>query len=93
MSSKRGRKKGSKNKQKPVTNVECIHNEKINKIIQLNPDKIRRLTIISSNKMLLFDEMESINKIKIFNKYAQYPKISHFNNNFFNKKAKISLFN
>ena len=55
----------------------------------LNPDKIRRLTIISSNKMLLFDEMESINKIKIFNKYAQYPKISHFDNNFFNKKAKI----
>lgn len=40
MSSKRGRKKGSKNKQKPVTNVESIHNEKINKIIQLNPQEI-----------------------------------------------------
>ena len=39
--------------------------------------------------MLLFNEMESSNKIKIFNKYARYPKISYFDNKFFNKKAKI----
>ena len=39
--------------------------------------------------MLLFDEMESVNKIRIYNKFAKYPKISDFDNNFFNKKAKI----
>ena len=55
----------------------------------LNPDKIRRITIITNKKMLLFNEMESGNKIKIFNKYARYPKISYFDNKFFNKKAKI----
>ena len=57
----------------------------------LNPDKIRRLTIITNKKMLLFNEMESDNKIKIYNKYAKYPKISEFDNKFFNKKAKIYL--
>ena len=55
----------------------------------LSPDKIRRITVISDKKMLLFNEMENENKIKIFNKYAQYPKISQFDNKFFNKKAKI----
>ena len=57
----------------------------------LNPDKVRRLTIITNKKMLLFNEMETDNKIKIFNKYAQYPNISYFDNKFFNRKAKIYL--
>ena len=57
----------------------------------LNPDKIRRITIITNKKMLLFNEMLNDNKIKIYNKYAKYPKISEFDNNFFNKKAKIYL--
>ena len=39
--------------------------------------------------MLLFDEMNLEHKIKIFNKYATYPKISDFDNKFFDKKAKI----
>ena len=55
----------------------------------LSPDKIRRITIISEKKMLLFNEMNLREKIKIFNKYATYPKISEFNNKFFDKKAKI----
>ena len=57
----------------------------------LNPDKVRRLTIITNKKMLLFNEMETDNKIKIFNKFAQYPNISYFDNKFFNRKAKIYL--
>ena len=57
----------------------------------LSPDKIRRITIITNKKMLLFNEMLSDNKIKIYNKYAKYPKISEFDNKFFNKKAKIYL--
>tara|TARA_B100000965_G_scaffold386504_1_gene388820 strand:+ start:3112 stop:4098 length:987 start_codon:yes stop_codon:yes gene_type:complete len=55
----------------------------------LSPDKVRRITIISEKKMLLFNEMNLEHKIKIFNKYATYPKISEFNNKFFDKKAKI----
>ena len=55
----------------------------------LNPDKIRRITIISEKKMLLFDEMNLEHQIKIFNKYATYPKISDFDNKFFFRKAKI----
>ena len=31
------------------------------------------------------------NKIKIFNKYAQYPKISHFDNKFLDKRQKYML--
>ncbi len=55
----------------------------------INPDKVRRIIVITSKKMLLFDEMKPINKIKIFNKYAQYPKINKLKNNFFFKHAKI----
>ena len=57
----------------------------------LSPDKIRRITIITNKKMLLFNEMLNNSKIKIYNKYAKYPKISEFDNKFFNKKAKIYL--
>ena len=39
--------------------------------------------------MLLFDEMKKENKIKIFNKYAEYPKINMLNDKFFFKSAKI----
>ena len=28
--------------------------------------------------MLIFDELEEINKIKIYNKYAYYPKVNYF---------------
>ncbi len=55
----------------------------------LNPDKIRRITIISEKKMLLYNEMNKEKKIKIFNKYAKYPKIDEFETSFFKKKAKI----
>ena len=39
--------------------------------------------------MLLFNEMDPQNKIKIYNKYAEYPKISQFDSSYFKKKAKI----
>ena len=55
----------------------------------LNPDKIRRIIIITSKKMLLFDEMNISEKIKIYNKYAIYPKIEKLKNTFFSKQAKI----
>ncbi len=55
----------------------------------LNPDKIRRIIIITTKKMLLFDEMNIQEKIKIYNKYAVYPRIEKLKNTFFSKQAKI----
>ena len=57
----------------------------------LSPDKIRRITIITNKKMLLFNEMLNDNKIKIYNKYAKYPKIHQFKKKFFDSKALIYL--
>ena len=57
----------------------------------LNPEKIRKIIIIGEKKMLQFDEMEPINKIKIYNKYASYPDIKKFNKSFFTPKANIYL--
>jgi len=55
----------------------------------LNPEKIRKLIIVGSKKMLLFDEINKMNPIKIYNKYAEYPKINTFKKNFFTEKANI----
>jgi len=55
----------------------------------LNPDKIRRITIITNKKMLLFDEMKQFKKIKIYNQYAEYPKIKKLSKINFFKNAKI----
>ena len=57
----------------------------------LSPIKIRTLTIIGSKKMLLFNEMDMNNPIKIYDKYAKYPKIEQFNKKFFKSKALIHL--
>ena len=39
--------------------------------------------------MLLFDELDFNNPIKIYNKYATYPKTYNFKKNFFTQKANI----
>ncbi|MBD1140712.1 Gfo/Idh/MocA family oxidoreductase [Pelagibacterales bacterium SAG-MED39] len=57
----------------------------------INPDKIRSLIVITKKKMLLFDEMLKDNKIKIYNKFADYPKTELLKNNFFNRKIKIHI--
>lgn len=57
----------------------------------INPTKIRRINIVGSKKMLSFDEMDLENPIKIYNKYAKYPKIQDFNKKFFEAKALIYL--
>ena len=41
--------------------------------------------------MLQFDEMEPVNKIKIYNKYVSYPDIKSFKKSFFTPKANIYL--
>ena len=55
----------------------------------LNPEKIRKIIIVGKKKMLLFNELDFKNPIKIYNKYANYPKINNFKKNFFTQKANI----
>ena len=57
----------------------------------LSPTKVRRITVIGTKKMLLYNEMNINNPIKIFNKYAKYPKIHEFKKKFFKSKALIYL--
>ena len=57
----------------------------------LNPTKERKILIIGSKKMLLFDEMETKNKLRIFNKYASYPKITKFKHYYLSNVARIYL--
>ena len=55
----------------------------------LNPTKIRKISIVGKKKMLLFDEMNTEDPIKIYNQYAKYPKIEEFNKKFFEAKAQV----
>ncbi|WP_415304779.1 Gfo/Idh/MocA family protein [Candidatus Pelagibacter sp. Uisw_090] len=55
----------------------------------LNPTKIRKISIIGSKKMLLFDEMNLVEPLKIYNQYANYPSIDQFKKKFFNSKALV----
>jgi len=56
----------------------------------LHPEKERKIIIIGSKKMLVFDEMID-NKIKIYSKYASYPDINFNKNDIFSNKARIHL--
>ena len=55
----------------------------------LNPEKIRKMIIIGSKKMLLFDEMNIREPIKIYNNYVAFPKIDKFTKYFFNQSKYI----
>tara|TARA_Y100000590_G_C15634398_1_gene982398 strand:- start:294 stop:1256 length:963 start_codon:yes stop_codon:yes gene_type:complete len=55
----------------------------------LNPEKIRKIIIIGSKKMLLFDEMNIFAPIKIYNNYVNFPKIDKFSKYFFNQSKYI----
>ena len=53
----------------------------------LNPEKIRKITIISDKNMILFNEMNLERPIQIFNNYANYPKLAKFTKSYFSQKA------
>ena len=55
----------------------------------LNPEKIRKIIIIGSKKMLLFDEMNINEPIKIYNNYVNFPKIDKFSKLYFNQSKYI----
>jgi len=79
---------------KGISDISNLHMKLGNVYIDINntwlyPTKVRRITIIGSKKMLLFDEMDLMNTIKIYNKYAEYPKVHEFDKKFFKSKALI----
>ncbi len=55
----------------------------------LNPTKERLIKIVGTKKMLLYNEMDFINPIKIYNQYAKYPSMNFFDKNFINSKALV----
>lgn len=55
----------------------------------LNPEKVRKIIIIGSKKMLLFDEMNISDPVKIYNNYVSFPKIDKFTKYFFNQSKYI----
>lgn len=55
----------------------------------LNPEKIRKIIIIGSKKMLLFDEMNVNEPVKIYNNYVNFPKIDKFTKYYFNQSKYI----
>lgn len=57
----------------------------------LYPEKLRKIVIVGEKKMLLYDEINLNEPIKIFDKYAKYPKIKFFENKFFDKKVKLYI--
>ena len=59
----------------------------------LSPEKTRKIIIIGEKKMLQFDEISKVGKIKIYNKYATYyPNIlSKYPKKFFTPFANINI--
>ena len=55
----------------------------------LNPEKIRKIIIIGSKKMLLYDEMNEKKPIQIYNNYVTFPKIDKFTKDYFNHSRYI----
>jgi len=55
----------------------------------LNPEKIRKIILIGSKKMLLYDEMNIKDPIKIYNNYVNFPKIDKFTKYYFNQSKYI----
>ncbi len=55
----------------------------------LNPTKERLIKVIGSKKMLLYNELDLINPIKIYNQYAKYPDMNYFDKKFMNSRALI----
>ncbi len=79
---------------KNISDISNLHLKIDKKIVDinnswLNPNKIRKITIIGSKKMLLFNELNQENPIIVYNKYAQYPDISFFDKKYLKSKAYI----
>ena len=81
---------------KEISDISNLHMKLQNIFIDintswLNPNKERTITIIGQKKMLFYNEMDLINPLKIYNKFAEYPDLTKFNKKFINSKAKIYI--
>ncbi len=79
---------------KNISDISNLHLKMDDMIIDinnswLNPNKIRKMTIIGTKKMLLFNEVDQENPIMIYHQYAKYPNLDFFDKKFLNKKAYI----
>ena len=79
---------------KGISDISNLHLKLVNFFIDvsnswLSPAKVRKISIIGEKKMLLFDEMNIFDPIKIYNQYAKYPKIQQFKKKFFEAKAQV----
>tara|TARA_B100000900_G_scaffold413014_1_gene436009 strand:+ start:771 stop:1763 length:993 start_codon:yes stop_codon:yes gene_type:complete len=57
----------------------------------LYPEKIRQINIIGNKKILLFDELNVINPIKIYNIFKKYPSTKDLSIKYFNPQQKILI--
>ena len=80
---------GKKNYDISFLNLKCADIKIDINVSWLNPEKIRKMIIIGSKKMLLFDEMNIHEPIKIYNNYVAFPKIDKFTKYFFNQSKYI----
>lgn len=55
----------------------------------LSTEKVRKIIIVGSKRMLLFDEMLEKNQLKIFNQYAKYPEITKLGKKIFSETARV----
>ena len=44
----------------------------------LDPNKVRRMTVVGSRKMVVYDDVETLEKIRIFDKGVEPPPVSSF---------------
>ena len=80
---------GKKNQDISFLNLECDGVKIDINVSWLNPEKIRKIIIIGSKKMLLFDEMNLKDPIKIYDNYVNFPKIDKFSKLYFNQSKYI----
>jgi len=79
---------------KNISDISNLHLKLDNVIIDINnswinPNKIRKITIVGTKKMLLFNELDQLRPITVYNQYAKYPDLSFFDNKFLKSKAYI----
>ena len=79
---------------KNIADISNLHFKLDNIIIDINnswinPTKERLIKIVGTKKMLIFDEINLKEPLKIYNQYANYPKLDFFDKKFLNSKAYI----
>jgi predicted dehydrogenase len=59
-----------------LTFGDCVH--AMIHVSWLDPNKVRRMTVVGSRKMVVYDDVEALEKIRIFDKGVEPPPVSGF---------------